>query len=163
MVRTLLYEAATVLLTIVKRFSSLKSWGPQTRQTHRLQEGVYRACAQARRRPHVYHQGWDRVLVVRPRGDRLRERSGHNWRMSNLIERQHLDPEEGDALVIPKSFRHRDMGDCALSIGDTNVADTIMGHLSSDPAENRATLALDDAFRSILDATAAIRERSTNS
>ena len=81
--------------------------------------------------------------------------------MSNLIERQHLDPEEGDALVIPKSFRHRDMGECALNIGDTDVADTIMGHLSSDPAENRATLALDDAFRSILDATAAIRERPT--
>ena len=81
--------------------------------------------------------------------------------MSNLIERQHLDPEEGDALVIPKSFRHRDMGECALNIGDTDVADTIMGHLSGDPAENRATLALDDAFRSILDATAAIRERPT--
>ena len=69
--------------------------------------------------------------------------------MSNLIERQHLDPEEGDTLVIPKSFRHRDMGECALNIGDTDVADT------------RATLALDDAFRSILDATAAIRERPT--
>src|SRR5215813_3243829 len=81
--------------------------------------------------------------------------------MGNLIERQHLDPEEGDALVIPKSFRHRDMSECALHIGDTDVADTIMGHLPSDPAENRATLALDDAFRSILDATAAIREHST--
>ena len=52
------------------------------------------------------------------------------------------------------------MGECALNIGDTD-ADTIMGHLSGDPAENRATLALDDAFRSILDATAAIRERPT--
>ena len=30
--------------------------------------------------------------------------------MSNLIERQHLDPEEGDALVIPKSFRQRWLG-----------------------------------------------------
>ena len=81
--------------------------------------------------------------------------------MSNLIERQHLDPEEGDALVIPKSFWHRDVGECALNIGDTEVADTIMGHLPSDPAENRATLAVENAFRSVLDATAAIRERST--
>jgi len=36
--------------------------------------------------------------------------------MSNLIERQQLDPEKGDALVIPKSFRHRDMGECALTL-----------------------------------------------
>jgi hypothetical protein len=82
--------------------------------------------------------------------------------MSNLIERQHLDPEEGDALVIPKSFRHRDMSECALNIGDTDVADIIMGHLHGDPAENHATLAVENAFRSILDATAAIRERLKN-
>jgi hypothetical protein len=81
--------------------------------------------------------------------------------MSNLTERQHLDPEEGDELVIPKSFWHRDMGECALNIGDTDVADTIMGHLPSDPAENRATLAVENAFRSVLGATAAIRERPT--
>ena len=36
--------------------------------------------------------------------------------MSNLIERQHLDPEEGDALVIPKSFRHRDMTNALLTL-----------------------------------------------
>src|SRR5215510_15548263 len=78
--------------------------------------------------------------------------------MSNLIERQHLDPEEGDALVIPKSFRHRDMSECALNIGDIDVADIIMGHLHGDPAENHATLAVENAFRSILDTTAAIRE-----
>ena len=36
--------------------------------------------------------------------------------MSNLIERQHLDPEEGDALVIPKSFRHRDMANALLTL-----------------------------------------------
>jgi len=40
MVRTLLYEAATVLLTIVKRFSSLKSWG--LRLAKRI--GFKRAC-----------------------------------------------------------------------------------------------------------------------
>jgi len=40
------------------------------------------------------------------------------------------------------------------------VADIIMGHFSSDPAENRATLAVENAFRSVLDATAAIREQA---
>ena len=45
----------------------------------------------------------------------------------------------------------------ALNIGDTDVADIIMGRLHGDPAENYATLELENA--SILDATAAIRER----
>ena len=55
--------------------------------------------------------------------------------------------------MIPKSFRHRDMGECAVNIGDTDVADIIMGHIHGDPAENHATLAGENAFRSILDAT----------
>src|SRR5215831_3312142 len=54
------------------------------------------------------------------------------------------------------------MAECALNTGDTDVADTIMGHLHGDPAENHATLAVENAFRSILDATAAIRERATS-
>src|SRR5262245_5354874 len=43
----------------------------------------------------------------------------------------------GDPEVVPASR----YGECALNIGDTDVADIIMGHLHGDPAENHATLA----------------------
>ena len=83
--------------------------------------------------------------------------------MSRLIERQHLDPKEGDASMIPQSSSHHASRECALNIGDIDVADTIMGRLHDDSAENRATVSSADALRSILDATAAIREWSTKS
>src|SRR5262245_34629124 len=123
---------------------------------------MYRACTQARRRPHLYHQRRNRILVVRPRGDRLRAIKAYLVNEQSdrtAASRSRRGRRVGDPEVVPASR----YGECALNIGDTDVADIIIGHLHGDPAENRATLALDDAFRSILDATAAIRERPTTS
>ena len=125
MLRMYLFEAASVLLTRVPKWSALKAWGIQARQAQRAPQGQGRRRAQARGHfaPHVDRR--DRVQLVDKEGCRVARirrsqgsrntagkdvpagtvavvRSLDSWRalerataLSTLIRQRHLTPSCG--------------------------------------------------------------------
>ena len=66
------FEAASVLLTKVQRWSPLKAWGLKLAKRIGGEEGQARHGPQACRHPSLYLDRWHRVLVVEGGGGRLR-------------------------------------------------------------------------------------------
>ena len=98
MVRTALYEAASVMLTRTVRFSSLKALGDGGRQAARHEEGARRAGAQARRHPPPHVGRWHRLPLVQ-RGDcnRIRRRASKHGQTIGL---RHRGPVAGTVKLV---------------------------------------------------------------
>jgi transposase len=81
MVRTALYEAASVMLTRTVRMSPLKSWAMAVAKRRGHEEGARRAGAQARRDPPPHVGRWHQLPLVKRRdGNRIRRRASNMGR-----------------------------------------------------------------------------------